>query len=139
VSVEYYPMSMADYDEALALWQASEGVGLSQADSREAIARYLERNPGLSFAARAGGELVGAVLAGHDGRRGFLHHLAVKPAYRRQGIGRALTERCLAALRAEGIEKTHLFVYAENHAGRQFWRSLGWYERPELVIMSKNL
>lgn len=131
-------MTMADYDEVYTLWEATEGVGLSSADSREAIARYLARNPGMSFVARdAQGSLVGAVLCGHDGRRGFLHHLAVKPGCRRQGLGRALAERCLVALTGEGIDKCHLFVFKENQNGRAFWEKLGWAERTTLVIMSK--
>lgn len=131
-------MTLADYDEVYALWQATEGVGLSSADSREAIGRYLARNPGMSFVARGEqGELVGTVLCGHDGRRGFLHHLAVKADCRRQGAGRALVECCLSVLAAEGIEKCHLFVYKDNHSGRAFWEKIGWEERTTLVIMSR--
>ena len=137
--IELHTMSMADYDEALALWQATEGLGLSAADSREAITRYLARNPGMSFVARAdGGELVGAVLCGHDGRRGYLHHLVVRPDYRGHGLGRDLAEHCLAALRAEGIDKCHLFVKRSNIAGQTFWQRTGWTER-SLILMSKDI
>ena len=134
-------MTMDDYDEAMGLWKSTEGVGLSRADEREAIRRYLARNPGMSFVARDSTkdrELVGSVLAGHDGRRGYLHHLAVKSTRRHQGIGRALAERCLAALLAEGIEKVHLFVFTTNQPGRDFWQRMGWHERPELIILSKE-
>src|SRR5262252_6294995 len=93
------PMSMADYDEVFALWQSAEGVGLGESDTRRAIAGYLRRNPGMSFVARQEGELAGAVLCGDDGRRGYLHHLAVAPRYRRQGLGRRLVVACLAALK----------------------------------------
>ena len=132
-------MTPADYPAVITLWRACEGVGLSSADSPEAIARYLQRNPGLSFVACAEEEVIGALLAGHDGRRGFLHHLAVHPAYRRQGFARVLVERALHALGAEGIDKSHLFVYSENESGRAFWLREGWYERPELILMSKDL
>ncbi len=125
-----------DYPAALALWKGSEGVGLSSADTPEAICRYLQRNAGLSFVAFDGDELVGAVLCGHDGRRGYLHHMAVSPAYRRRGLGRDLASRCLEALKREGIDKCHLFVYAKNEPARAFWSQLGWYERGELVLMS---
>ena len=132
-------MTIADYEEALALWQATEGLGLSAADSREAIARYLARNPGLSFVARSeAGELVGAVLCGHDGRRGYLHHLAVRPDCRGQGLGRELCARCLAALRAEGIDKCHLFVRRANVAGQSFYQRSGWTER-NLIVMSRDI
>ncbi len=134
------PLTMADYADALALWQASEGIGLSSADAPEAIARYLDRNPGLSFAARAAdGALLGAVLCGHDGRRGYLHHLAVRAGSRGQGLGRALVARCLAALQAQNIAKCHLFVYTANADGRAFWEKIGWVERTTLLIMSKDI
>lgn len=134
----YRPFALEDLPEALALWRATEGIGLSSADEPDAIAAYLSRNPGCSFVARLDGELVGAVLAGHDGRRGYLHHLAVRADQRGQGIGRELAARCLAALSREGIEKCHLFVYAGNASGRAFWRKVGWEEREDLVIMSRT-
>lgn len=133
-------MSIADYDEVLALWRISEGVGLSDADSRTAIDAYLERNPAMSFVARAADHnLIGAVLCGHDGRRGFLHHLAVRSDLRHFGIGRALVDACLSALQSVGIDKCHLFVYVENRAGRAFWQACGWEERVTLALYSKDL
>jgi N-acetylglutamate synthase len=143
--IEIREMSIADYNEAIALWQATEGMGISAADSRDAIARYLLRNPGMSFIARqvewAGGpgEVVGAVLCGHDGRRGYLHHLAVRLDFRQHGLGRQLVDRCMDSLQKEGIDKCHLFVYKTNELGRAFWERTGWTERKTLVIMSKDL
>lgn len=131
------PLSITDYDAILSLWQAAEGVGLSAADERTAIARYLERNPGLSFTAWEGELLVGAVLCGHDGRRGFIHHLAVAESHRRQGVGRMLVEHCLAGLRSRGIDKCHLFVYGVNTSAQAFWSEVGWMQRHDLVIMSR--
>ena len=92
----YSVMSMADYAEVYALWDGMPGIGLSSADSPEAIARYLEHNPEMSFTARKDGTLLGAVLCGHDGRRGYLQHLAVAPDARHKGIGRTLVDHCLA-------------------------------------------
>jgi N-acetylglutamate synthase len=117
----------------------TEGLGLGRADTREAIERYLQRNPGMSFTAWDGEALVGAVLAGHDGRRGYLHHMAVRPSHRQQGIGRALTACAEQALLAEGIDKAHLFVFSENTAGQAFWQRAGWYTRPELTLMSRDI
>jgi N-acetylglutamate synthase len=137
------PMVGSDYAAVIALWQATEGVGLSSADSPDAIQRYLDRNPGLSQVAlvdaAAGEALVGAVLCGHDGRRGLIHHLAVQPEYRRLGIGRALMACCLQGLASEGIDKCHLFVFNENKDGQAFWQRCGWKTRPELVLMSRNI
>jgi len=133
------PFTIDDYCAAAELWKNSEGVTLSAADSRDNVNRYLERNAGLSFVAYDDGKLVGAVLCGHDGRRGYLHHLAVDKRCRKRGIGKVLTARCLEALAALGIERCHLFVYGQNRAAREFWSRIGWFERSELVIMSHDL
>lgn len=125
------------YSQVLALWKFSEGVGLSDADSPEGITNFLERNPGLSFAAFDDQQLVGVVLCGHDGRRGYIHHLAVCHAYRRQGIGRALVEQSLTALKQGGIGKCHIFVFEENPQARIFWKRIGWTERVDLTMLSQ--
>ncbi len=137
MSIVIREMTIQDYDQVLTLWQASEGVGLSDADSEESIACYLERNPDISFVAHDGEHLVGAVLCGHDGRRGYIHHLAVSQSHRRQGLGRALVERCLSALRRDGIDKCHIFVFADNRDTIAFWKSIGWTQRVELIVMSQ--
>jgi N-acetylglutamate synthase len=134
--VEIVPFLPADYDEVMALWSSTEGLTLREADSRDAIERYLARNPCLSFIAREEGQLVGAVLAGTDGRRGYLQHLAVAPSQRSQGLGRALAERAVAALRAVGIAKCHLMVRQENAEARAFWEHVGWSERADITLMS---
>ena len=132
-------MTLADHDEVIALWRVTEGIGLTVSDDREAIGAYLARNPGMSFVAVAGGRIVGAVLGGHDGRRGYLHHLAVTPAWRHRGIGRALVEAVLAELRDAGMLKCNLFLYADNEAGRAFWLKHGWATREDLVLVQKPL
>lgn len=132
-------MVIADFDEVVALWRKTRGIGLhDDVDSREGIKRYLRRNPGLSFVARQGPQLLGAVLCGHDGRRGYLHHLAVAENARGQGVGRTLVERALSALRKIGIGKCHIFVFAGNHSGRAFWKKIKWTRRTDLEIMSCN-
>ena len=123
------PMQMTDYDEVMALWLNTEGMGMRPADERQHIARYLQRNPGLSFVARDQGDLVGAVLCGHDGRRGYLQHLAVARSHRGQGLGRALVQEALAALRAININKCHLFVLKSNLKAVDFWEAVGWFQR----------
>jgi ribosomal protein S18 acetylase RimI-like enzyme len=130
---------VTDHERVLALWKASEGIVLRDADKRPAIARYLRRNPKTSFVWEADGVLVGAVLAGHDGRRGFLHHLAVAPEHRRRGVGRALVEHALAALAKQSIEKCHIMVLPANAAARKFWKNLGWVERTDVVLLSRTV
>ena len=132
-------MKAEDYDEVAALWQATEGIGLDDdTDTREGVTRYLARNPRLSFVTRQEGQIVGAVLCGHDGRRGYLHHLAVAPVHRRQGIGRALVEVCLAGLGSIGIPKCNIFLYANNESGEAFWKNNGWNERSDLKVLQRK-
>jgi N-acetylglutamate synthase len=131
--------TMDDYDAAIALWRSVEGIGLSEADTRENIAGYLSKNPGMSWVAEEGGTIVGAVLCGTDGRRGFLHHLAVSRSHRRSGLGRRLVDRCLTSLAAAGMRKCHIFVIADNVEGQRFWERIGWEERTTLKVMSHDV
>ena len=114
-------------------------MGLGRWDEAEPIARFLERNPGLSVVAEADGQLVGAALCGHDGRRGFLYHVAVDRAFRGRGLGRQLVGFCLDRLREQGLTRCHLVTYQDNAEGRAFWRHLGFRERGELLICSRDL
>jgi len=139
MSIQIREMTIADYEPIYALWQASEGIGLSDADSKEGIKRFLARNPGLSYIALEGEQLVGAALCGHDGRRGYIHHLAVAKSHRQQGIGRSLVGRCMYALMRIGISKCHLFVFGDNKEAIKFWNKVGWTERVELMMMSQQI
>ena len=125
-------MTMDDYEGVIELMKATPGVSFRDADSRDATARYLERNPGLSFVAEKDGRLVGCVMCGHDGRRGYLQHLVVLPDHRRQGIANALVDRCLAALERLGILKSHIDVLRTNDAGQAYWQSQGWTLRTDI-------
>jgi ribosomal protein S18 acetylase RimI-like enzyme len=133
-------MTAADYPQVYALWRSTPGMGLNNLDdSAEGIARYLQRNPTTCFVAEEAGTLIGTILSGHDGRRAFIYHLAVAAPYRRQGIGKALVEAALEALRAEGIHKAALVVMADNAAGNAFWEQLGFTTRPDLVYRNREL
>ncbi len=141
--IEITEMTIADYDEVFALWQEAEGLGLhsDECDSREGVARYLARNPGTCFVARDGERLIGAVLCGNDGRRGYLNHMTVDKAYRRRGIGTVLVRRCMSVLKQMGIARSNLYVFAANDAALKFWRKLGWrfYEEFGVKAMSLNI
>ena len=139
LSIRIRAMDPADYDAALALWKRCEGMGLSDADEKEPITRFLERNPGLSFVALDGDALIGTVLCGSDGRRGYLYHLAVDPHYRRRGIGEDLVSRVFEQMQALEIHKCHIMVYGTNEVGLAFWKQDGWVTRPEIVLMSRNV
>lgn len=130
-------MSIADYDEVIAFWRGQEGIGLNESDSHEQIARFLEHNPGMSLVVRDGRQLVGAVLSGHDGRRGYLYHLAVDPAYRQQGLGRQIVARCLREFHRLGLHKCNINVFGANDAGQAFWKRIGFAGRQDLLPMQK--
>jgi ribosomal protein S18 acetylase RimI-like enzyme len=131
----YRPMTIDDYAEVYRLWQSSEGVGLGTSDGLQEISRFLARNPDLSQIATVDGQVAGAVLAGHDGRRGYLHHLAVSAEFQRRGIARGLVERCCEQFAEQGIQKCNVFVYKQNVQGRAFWQHIGWNGRDDLIMM----
>ena len=128
-----------DYEAAIGLWKTDAGIGLSPADNKENIAQFLERNSGLSKVAAAGGLIVGTVLCGQDGRRGYIYHLFVDAGYRRRGLGKSLMEACLADLSQQNIQKSHLFVFHTNEEGKKFWKNTSWEERPDIAVFSKGI
>ena len=139
MKAEISPFNFGLYDDVFALWQQCEGVGLSDADSPEGIRAYLDRNPGMSFVATGDGKVVGSILAGHDGRRGYIHHLAVHPSCRRRGLGRELVDHAISVLRTAGIQKTHIFIFNGNADGIAFWKSAGWTPRTDIGVVSKSI
>lgn len=131
-------MTLTDYDGVMALWRHSEGIALGESDSREGFAQFLARNPGLSLIARNESGIVGAVLCGHDGRRGYLHHLAVAVPQRRKGIGTALVRQCLEQLHALHIPKCNIYLLSGNEAGLRYWSDSGWAARDDLKVMQQR-
>lgn len=133
-------MTIDDYDKVYALWLSCKGMGLNDLDdSKEGIARFLERNPKTCFVAKESGELVGVIMAGSDGRRGYIYHTAVSPSYRRQGIARELVEAVLNALQALQINKAALVVFGRNSGGNAFWESMGFTVREDIIYRNKAL
>ncbi len=138
-------MQIEDYEQVHALWMTIRGFRIrSIDDSREGVARFLKRNPSTSVVAVIDGTVVGAILCGHDGRRGCLYHVCVMERYRRMGIGKAMVVACMNALRAEEISKVSLIAFTRNDVGNAFWRCIGWTKREDLnyydfVLNQKNI
>lgn len=133
-------MSIEDYDEVYRLWKNTEGVGLrSLDDSQEGIRNFLQRNPSTNFIAQENHEIIGVILCGQDGRRGYIYHTTVKENYRGQGVGKALVSAVIAALKKEGINKVALVAFAANESGNKFWESLGFAQRNDLVYRDFNI
>lgn len=133
-------MTIHDYDAVYALWLSCAGMGLNNLDdSREGIERYLRRNPDTCFIAVSGERIVGVILSGHDGRRGYIHHTAVHPDCRGQGIATALVNAALEALKGEGIHKAALVAFERNTVGNAFWEKMGFTVRDDLVYRNRTL
>ncbi len=126
-------MTTEDYPAVKVLWQSIRGFGIrSIDDSEEGVGRFLARNPGISVVAEQDGAIVGAILCGHDGRRGCLYHVCVKDGSRRQGIGKAMVVFCMEALKKERINKVSLIAFTKNDVGNAFWKEIGWTGRRDL-------
>lgn len=126
-------MTIEDYDKVYALWKQIHGFGIrSVDDSREGIERFLKRNPATSVVAEEDGKIVGAILCGHDGRRGCLYHVCVDENYRRRGIGKSMVVFSMDALKKEKINKVSLIAFTKNDIGNAFWNEIGWVQRLDL-------
>ena len=137
-SIKIRVMTIEDYEAVYALWLMMPGLGINSVDdTRTGIAKYLERNPRTSFVAEKDGAIVGTILGGHDGRRGFLCHAAVNVSEQGQGIGTMLVNAAVAELKNEGIQKAALVAYASNTHGNGFWEKQGFYVRKDLFYRDK--
>ncbi len=133
-------MTIEDYDKVYALWFSCKGMGMNDVDdSREGIARYLGRNPDTCFVSEEEGEILGVIMAGHDGRRGYIYHTAVHPAHRQCGIGAELVEAAMDALSRNGISKVALVAFSRNEEGNAFWERMGFAERADLTYRNRAL
>ena len=144
MSVEYTirPVTINDYDAIFDLWNSTEQSrrALNPVDdSREGIARYLKRNPDTCFAAALGEQVIGVILTGHDGRRGMIHHMCVRPEFRRMGIAARLVAAAEEALKREGIQKVFGLVFVDNDAANAFWEKQGYSLRTNLNYRNKSL
>ena len=126
-------MTMDDFEAVHALWMEIHGFGIrSIDDSREGVERVIRRNPTTSMVAVAEGKIVGAILCGHDGRRGCLYHVCVDEHYRKCGIGKSMVVACMRALQAEHINKVSIIAFKVNELGNHFWKEEGWIFREDL-------
>lgn len=126
-------MTIDDYEDVFELWSETEGMGLrSLDDSKDGINSFIKRNPRTNFICRDKDEIVGTILCGNDGRRGYIYHTVVKDSYRREGIARELVRLVVESLEKEGIKKVALVVYSSNEDGNKFWESLGFKQRSDL-------
>ena len=134
-TIQFRAFGPEDIAPAIALWRRTPGMGLNSTDEPAALLRFLDRNPAFSQVAMVDSAVVGTLLAGHDGRRGFLYHLAVDAGHRRRGIGSHLVQHAIARLSAASIERTTIHVFADNDEGKAFWLSRAWTDRTDLSVL----
>lgn len=133
-------MQTSDYKNIYALWLSCKGMGLNDLDDSESgITRFLSRNPETCFVAEKDGRLIGVIMAGNDGRRGYIYHTAVHPSHQKQGIGSALVKAALDALKELGIGKVALVVFERNKEGNAFWEKQGFTVRNDLTYRNRAL
>ncbi|MCR5672759.1 MAG: GNAT family N-acetyltransferase [Lachnospiraceae bacterium] len=138
-------MTIEDYESVHALWMTIKGFAIrSVDDSKEGVERFLMRNPTTSVVAESDGRIIGAILCGHDGRRGCLYHVCVHPDHRRRGTGKAMVVFCMNALKRENINKVSLIAFTANDIGNAFWKTIGWTKREDLnyydfVLNTENI
>lgn len=133
-------MTINDYKSVYALWLSCKGMGLNNLDdSEDGIERFLNRNPDTCFVAQVDDKIVGVIIAGNDGRRGYIYHTAVNPEFRKRGIGKALVDKALSALKDCGINKVALVVFERNENGNDFWENIGFSKRDDLVYRNKAI
>lgn len=133
-------MQKSDYESVYSLWMKCKNMGFNNVDdSEKSISKYLERNSRTCFVCVRNEKVVGVILSGHDGRRGFIHHLAVDPDFRRQGIATELLRQALNALKKEEISKVGLFVFAYNSDGNAFWEKQRFTLRTDINYRNKAL
>lgn len=133
-------MTIDDYSEVYRLWLSCKGMGLNSLDdSKEGIENFLNRNPDTCFVAQLDDKIIGAILTGNDGRRGYIYHTAVSPEYQKLGIGTQLVDTAVNALKNIGINKTALVVFDRNANGNAFWKKQGFTQRNDLVYRNKTI
>lgn len=119
------PFAPRDTEAVVALWCAC-GLARPQNDPHKDIARKLRVNPEWFLVAESDGAIVGTVMAGYEGHRGWINYLGVAPAQQRGGLGQRLMDEAEARLRAAGCPKINLQVRPDNRAAIAFYERIGF-------------
>jgi N-acetylglutamate synthase len=135
-NIEIIHFSLKYYKEIFSLWKKTKGIGITAADSKENLKKYLDINNNSSFIAILDKKVIGTILAGHDGRRAYIYHLAVEEAHRKKGVGKLLFQKAIEEIKKTGITKCNLFVFKDNYSGKEIWEKIGFVLREDLDLMS---
>ena len=128
------------YEEIYKLWMSCKNMGFNNVDdSLAGITKLVNKNPKTCFVAETEGKIIGTVLAGNDGGRGYVYHLCVDEEYRQRGIGKKLVDAMLDGMREEGISKVALVVFAYNDTANAFYEKIGFVKRNDLFYRNISL
>ena len=139
MNIDIREMIIEDYPQAYELWRSIEGMKLETADSKDGVEKYLLRNPGMSYVAICNDRVIGTILCGEDGRRGYMQHLCVKKEFRGRGIGGDLIERSLSAFKNAGLHEVRIFIFKSNVLGNKYWDKKGWITRDDIHVKAIDL
>ena len=137
-SLEVKLFQMEFYEEVVKLWIAA-GLKLTFSDTRDEIAKFYEHNKNSFFILVKDGKIIGTVIGAFDGRRGYVHHLAILPDFQHHNYGTLLMEHLTEYYRKNGVVKIHLFIEKPNEAVGKFYEKLDWHYRDDIILMSKTL
>ncbi len=127
--------SMRYYHDIIDLWKRS-GIEVSSSDTQDEIAKILKRNPDLFLIGKEDGKVVAVVMGAFDGRRGYVHHLAIDADYQKKRNGKMMMDELIERFRKKKVHKVHLFIEKHNKEVVDFYKKLGWDTRDDLIMMS---
>ncbi len=123
------------YHDIIDLWKRS-GIEVGSSDTKDEIAKILKRNPDLFLIGKEDGKVVAVVIGAFDGRRGYVHHLAIDPNYQKKGYGKMMMDELIERFRKNKVHKVHLFIEKHNKEVVDFYKKLRWNIREDLIMMS---
>ena len=127
--------TMKNYDNIIGLWRKA-GISVGSTDSENEIKKMLTLNPNLFLIGKVNNKVIAVVMGGFDGRRGYVHHLAVDPLHQKKGYGKMIMDELINRFRKIGVHKIHLFIERDNQDVINFYKNLEWQIRDDLIMMS---
>ncbi|MCX6284730.1 MAG: GNAT family N-acetyltransferase [Bacteroidetes bacterium] len=139
MSIEFRLMEVSDIPASIELWKSMKGLAIRGSDNIRDLTDHVNMNPKHNFVASSDGQLIGTVLGGFDGRRGYIYHLAVHESFRRKNIAKELMDKCFQSFKEINVSKCHMMVLKDNTEAQEFYKQIGCELRTELLVFSKTL
>jgi ribosomal protein S18 acetylase RimI-like enzyme len=139
MSIEIRIMKVSDIPASIELWKNMKGLAIRGSDNIRDLSEHVKMNFKHNFVAVIHDQLIGTVLGGFDGRRGYIYHMAVHENFRKQNIGKELMDRCFQSFREINVTKCHMMVLKDNTLAQEFYTRIGCELRTEILVFSKTL